>query len=384
MNKIFIIGAGASRELQFISHNMDITGQKRFDHFVDGPISNGFFFAAKQFVGEVKKSSIFSPDIAIKNDWLVTYIKNYYLKKYDSEIDIEELFSCKAKSYQINIEQLFIDIEETVERIETGEVQSYSPEFIHAYLGREELLKYIHYIFAIISYYCYSLLHRELASYILKQGADVISFNWDTLLDDEMFSTGDWDYSYGYGFEPKAYIDKNLTLSNEYHYKPSAKSSRSLILKPHGSINWYCKTKSGGQDEGIYIGIPLIRQGALRGGTTFYQGQVQYNETVLSQKEHYRSLVLPPGRKRIAHLKIWEIIESVLKNADEIIAIGFSFNSFDDHITNIFKTLNLKRSVQVRIVNPDEGIVERYQDVFESENIVKVCNTFSEYCKTLK
>ena len=43
VKKVFILGAGASRELEFDSSTLDIYSEQKSQHSIKGPLSKGFF-----------------------------------------------------------------------------------------------------------------------------------------------------------------------------------------------------------------------------------------------------------------------------------------------------------------------------------------------------
>ena len=381
VKKVFILGAGASRELEFDSSTLDIYSEQKSQHSIKGPLSKGFFYSVRECMVEIcKLTHLPSFEGKIFDQWLVKFIKEYYEDKNNERIDnIETLFVDKMRSDSINIESLYIAMED---KIRKGD-QFVDTEWIIADLGRISFLKYIHNVFSAISYYFYSKFHRILANYIVKHGGDIVSFNWDILIEEELYDNCLWDYWDGYGFEPKGVIDKNKR-TKKYRYKQKGIVSRNLVLKPHGSINWYEKISNDLEsDFRIYIGMPLTRKDVFRGGTTFNNGQIQFCEYDSQRGDHYRSLIMPPGRKRKSNDFIWDRMKTLLENADEIITIGFSFNDFDIHISEFFKRLNYKETLEIKIVNPDSDIEKRYKEIFESQKVSKIFNNFSEYCFSL-
>jgi len=75
----------------------------------------------------------------------------------------------------------------------------------------------------------YALLANE-----LKKGDTCITFNWDTLLDRALASTGNWSPVNGYTIKPEAIFDDGWQL--EKSLESSIPSPR--YLKLHGSTNW--------------------------------------------------------------------------------------------------------------------------------------------------
>ena len=84
MKKVYLLGAGSSRELEFNSGTYDPTAAPiHRSHSKLGPLSSGFFFYSKVFLDEIKDKNVthFPPDIKITNEWLRNFILQYYSKK---------------------------------------------------------------------------------------------------------------------------------------------------------------------------------------------------------------------------------------------------------------------------------------------------------------
>lgn len=386
MNKLYILGAGASRELKFLSTRTDIATQnvERQNFFTLGALSSGFFFYANEFFKATQDIGIFGVTPETFSETLQKMIFQFYYKKYDSRITIGELLENETISERVNIEELYIWVEDLLVRIEeSSNSQSVSSiEELTSDIAKDDLLKYVHKVFSTISYYCYSLYHRVLALYIEKAGGNILSFNWDILLEEEMHSCSSWNYRNGYGFIPTDTIDKNDFI-REYVPLKEAHSS-SVVLKPHGSINWYKKDSETDPPAKVYLGLPLTREGAWRGGTPPANGQlnfIEYMHASKKRRERFRSIIVPPGRKRKTFPSVWSQTRKLLEAADEIIAIGFSFNKYDPHVIEEIEDITLKDTIKIKIINPEKDIVTQYKKIFRVEDVSNPFDTFGEYCK---
>ncbi|MFC1704578.1 hypothetical protein ACFL1E_07365 [Candidatus Omnitrophota bacterium] len=244
MKEVYILGAGASRELKFYSTktNGATKESKRQLHKILGPLSSGFFYYTNEFMKEIKKFDHFGVDIKI-SEWLEKFIVSYYFGKNRVKTSMQELLENEEKSKGINIEELYVAIEDRIQEINQTQIESLTTEEVEIFVGQRDLLRYIHQVFSTISYYCYSIYHRILARYLANKGGDIITFNWDILFEEEMFDTDRWDYSDGYGFKPKDFVDKNKLMGlNNYVYQIKNTPSSNVILKPHGSLNWFIIT----------------------------------------------------------------------------------------------------------------------------------------------
>ncbi len=388
MSSLYILGAGASRELKFTTTKADLAdGIKKSSHNVNGHLSSGFFYYTNEFLKEVKQFNNFGTDIKLNDEWLKRFIIDFYFKKNKVPVTMSKIIENKKISEKINIEELYMEIEKKLAKLElkSKQMDKFNTEYLEAFFGEGDLLQYIHEVFSTISYYCYSIYHRVFAHYLIQTGGDVISFNWDILLEEEMFESNQWNYCDGYGFSSAGVVDKNkLMRLKGYDYQKRCESSRNIILKPHGSINWYKLRKNGESDfvdnpNAVFIGIPMTRSRALRGGT---QGRLKFCEIDRrSNSIQYESLIVPPGRKRKRFSFIWDKIIRKIEEADYIRAIGFSFNDFDKHIVEEISRAKVKEGVKIDVINPDDNVVQKYKETFKTNYVHKTFNRFSEYCK---
>lgn len=373
MNTVYVLGAGASHDLSFRISNLDAGyGTYTFKDFtVEGPLSSGYFYYFNQILKTVKKNVPLCATVSI-SDKLLTYVS----KKYG--ITKDELLDSKESSQKVNVENLYIDIETAIDEIESergGDPNDLSllqdPEFIDLFAIHNDLKSYIFDTLSFIGYYCISKFHHIFAEHIINTDANVISFNWDTLLDEAMFSTKRWSYKVGYGFEFETVIYKNGKDSES----ATMAEAKNIILKPHGSINWY----SDMHKEKLYLIVPVGLR--LRGGTF---GQLRSCESI-TKDNHVFAYIIPPGKKRRQFPHIWECMKDVLQNADKIISIGFSFNNNDAHVKEEFEDISFKRGVSVEIVDPNGSILANtYKEIFKTEDVVVKFSSFADYCNNLE
>lgn len=371
MKRVFILGAGASRELKFKISIID-AGYKTIkitDCFEIGPLSSGYFYYISKLQDFLNKVLKVSASVKVSDD-LMEQIKIYFNLNYNKDISKKELLQEEEISKKINIEKLYIFLEEKIqekERENDNLLQNKS--FRNLCSARFDLIKYIHNSMAYISYYCISTNHAILSKYIIENGGNIISFNWDILFEEVMITTGKWTPKDGYGINFSDIIYKNEKDKRKEIL--SKINSRNFILKPHGSINWYNK------DEQINTQILIIQLNPnLRSG----------NFGLLERygKKDYFSSITPPGIKRKSFPKVWYKMKHVLEEADEIVAIGFSFNDNDKYIKEEFNKIKYKRNINIILINPDnEKLRTIYKTVFYTDNICTKYKTFSQYCLSI-
>lgn len=373
LNKVYILGAGTSYDLSFRISNLDAGyGTHTYKDFsVEGPLSTGYFYYFNQILKTVKENVPLCPGITV-SDKLLAYICRKCSITKDKLLDSKEL------SQKVNIENLYIDIETAIDEMESkrgSDPQDLSllqdPEFINLFTLHTDLKNYIFDTLSFIGYYCISKYHHIFAEHIIDSDASVITFNWDTLLDEAMFNTKRWSCETGYGFKFEKILYKN-SKDSESAIKLE---ETNIILKPHGSINWY----SDMQKEKLYLIAPVGLR--LRGGTL---GRLRSCESI-GNDSHVFTYIIPPGKKRRQFANIWERMKDVLQNADKIIVIGFSFNSNDSHVKDEFKDIQFKRGLSVEIVDPNGSkLVNIYKEVFKTEDVVVKFSSFADYCNNLE
>ena len=370
MKRVFILGAGASRELKFKISIID-AGYKTIkinDCFEIGPLSSGYFYYISKLQDFLNKVLKISASVKVSDD-LMEQIKIYFNLKYNKDISKKELLQEEEISKKVNIEKLYIFLEEKIqekERENDNLLQNKS--FRNLCSARFDLIKYIHKSMSYISYYCISINHTILSKYIIENGGNIISFNWDILFEEAMITAGKWTPKDGYGISFNDIIYKNEE-DKAQGILPEV-NSNNFVLKPHGSINRYSK------DDQINKQILFIQlKSRLRAG----------NFLLLERQENsYLSSIAPPGIERKSFPKVWNKMKYVLEEADEIVAIGFSFNDNDKYIKEEFDEIKFKKGLEIIIINPDnEKLNTIYKKVFCTDNICTKHKTFSQYCLSL-
>ena len=369
MKRVFILGAGASRELSFNIFDIDFGRKnpvKKIHYKEIGPLSNGYFYYINKLQDSLIKNLKVSASVKVSND-LMEQIKIYFDLKYNKDISKEQLLQEEEISKKVNIEKLYIFLEKKIlEKEKKNNNLVPNKSFRNLCLAKIDLIEYIHNSMSYISYYCISINHTILSKYIIENGGNIISFNWDILFEEAMITTGKWTPKDGYGISFNDIIYKN---EKDKEQGILAKvNSNNLILKPHGSINWYSK------DNQINKQILFIQlKSRLRSG----------NFLLLKRQENsYLSFITPPGIKRISFPEVWDKMKKLLERADEIIAIGFSFNDNDKYIKEEFSEIKFKKDLKIILINPsNEKLKNIYETVFYTDNICTKYKTFSEYCQ---
>lgn len=192
-----------------------------------------------------------------------------------------------------------------------------------------------------------------LVNRIKTEKAQVISFNWDLVLDELLFDDGLDESSYGFG-------------------KLSAKP---CLIKPHGSLNWYM------QRSGQFLSEE--NKFSLGGHGKQEVFAFRLYRAPKSKQRTYMPLIIPPvyakqfqGR---IFKRLWQKTVSALSVASEVRFLGYSMAPADFHARFILRCCfhnqeegaldrnGVRRPVtgraRVIIVDPCVAAIDRIEDV---------------------
>jgi hypothetical protein len=170
----------------------------------------------------------------------------------------------------------------------------------------------------------------------LRRGDTVVTFNWDLLLESALWRAGKWHFADGYGFQCRD--------------APESAQTQIKIFKLHGSVNWAQES-------------PMDVTAEIEHKADFFEGAAGDRETYRKRRGSWnmgRNLVVPSYVKDISanrlFLRLWSQAQAALREADEIIAIGFSLNKADSAARSLFATALDQRSPKPRlvIVSPEQ------------------------------
>ncbi len=187
---------------------------------------------------------------------------------------------------------------------------------------------------------------------VIEENAAIISFNWDLILDKLLFDGGISGTSYGFS-------------------KGSA--ANPVLLKPHGSLNWFEK----------YLGTHLksIKRTAIfspKGPDTIYAFR-EFRAPVSKLGRTYTPLIIPPiylkNFEKPVFKALWKNCTTALSTAKKVVFLGYSMPLADLHAQFIMRcgfhnqiegelgrTKKRKKATgpaEVIIVNPDGAAAQR-------------------------
>lgn len=214
------------------------------------------------------------------------------------------------------------------------------------------------------------LILENFARYILKNKASCITFNYDDMLDQALFHADmgnvldkktahntSWTPMRGYGF----FIDSAESLAGNGIM--SFTKSQSLLLKMHGSINWF--PKRGYKD-------PFPMDSIVHNQNWWPLTTQELDKDII---HHYEAspVIIPPifDKSFLTGNSIFKVIWSrafeILSEAKTVVFIGYSFPDTDFVVANLFtealfKKIDKKIIIINRGSNP-ESLKTRYRTI---------------------
>lgn len=198
---------------------------------------------------------------------------------------------------------------------------------------------------------------KEFVNKIKKEKAQIISFNWDLVLDELLFGEEHDRRNYGFGrFD-----------------------GRVRLIKPHGSLNWY------ENDAGSHI--KENKKYRLIGTGEKQVFAFRYYRGVYSKRRNYMPLIIPPVQIKqfqgLLFRQLWRDTVHVISEANEVNFLGFSLAQADFHARFILRCgfYNQKEglikkdgerdipvgSAKVMVVDPCEDAQARIKNAINSD-----------------
>jgi len=203
----------------------------------------------------------------------------------------------------------------------------------------------------------------------------IITFNWDTLADTTL------DYLQNVQFE------NYLKLMSGDSIKISEYKEAGLLLKLHGSVNWFfCENRKCPDYKKIRL--PITKNLHLP-----YNPITGSSGKCKTCKNDLRFFVVPPvSNKEIIHQnsylhKLWLIAREKLAYIYKIVFIGYSFPSTDFYTEWLFRQINflVGGKPEIIVVNPEVNnrnspVMKRYKAIFRDHKFQKF-SSLKEYAE---
>ena len=231
----------------------------------------------------------------------------------------------------------------------------------HLTLVRNKLMRVIFRLIGMCTHAMYGQHIRTLAGR-LSQSDSIISFNWDLLLDQELYPANEAKPHYS-NFLISA-LEGNAGMAVDYG--PN-KAGAGLFLKMHGSMNWFkCTNLKCPANESIFF------EEDFQTCLSRHMGLHWKDESCSRCGSDTEPLIIPPLlRKPIADdwivRCIWGLARKKLRAADTVVIIGFSAPPTDFYAAWLLHNTVGLRSIPVYIVNPENDKPEfraRMQRIF--------------------
>jgi hypothetical protein len=208
---------------------------------------------------------------------------------------------------------------------------------------------------------------------ILRAGDTIITFNYDLIVEQELWKQKKWTFIDGYGLEKDV---KDFSAPFGGTYSPTHPTESLIkVYKLHGSLGWisdYFK------EEIIFIGMPDYFQG--------YTGlHCESNLQIAGAGgDEGTTLIEPTYIKRFnctPILDIWKQSIEALRQSNELIIIGYSLPEADA-AAYAFLTSGVYNSqlTAVTVVNRDKSVFDKFEMVL-GKKVIKKRMTFEEWIK---
>ena len=188
---------------------------------------------------------------------------------------------------------------------------------------------------------------KDFRDHMQSKNVGIISFNWDLVLDALLFGGGLDQTSYGF---------------------PRGPFSVPVLIKPHGSLNWFEKEP----DEHIDKKKEFVLSAAGEKKVCAFRAPE-------SATREYTPLIVPPvylkSFEKPVFTSVWQNCTRLLSKADKVVFLGYSMSAVDFHAQFIMRcgfhnqvegelTKGGHRDAgtgraEVIIVNPDRAAAER-------------------------
>ncbi len=361
MSKCFILGAGFSKAVANLPLMSELT--KKFWEVLENEKTLGHRNRVilgeriKNYFWDLEKEFFVNPCVDVKNG--------------------EKWHSC---NYEKNLEQIisFIDLNLSGEINATlvtknGKTQSFSKRNLFwNYTDLDELR------LCIQTYIYLALIEPKINKNLLKlfinhlsKGDNIITFNYDLVLERALYEDNYWHPKDGYGiiFNNFPAITKQDNLKSIIH-----------IYKLHGSLNWQSDTILG-LDKYNNIKINSFYDD----NTPIFPGYLQdeKNNPFIYEGKHSGIWILPSFIKQFdipQLLQIWEKAGQAINNADEIIVIGYSLPK-EDSAAGLLLGTNQISDKKLIIIDPNEDeLFGRYLSITRNPEPITF-KSLEEYLK---
>lgn len=311
---VLLLGAGATRG-------------GLLDNSIPPPVDADFF----EIAGQIKGHGTPKLASAVLNDVWTLYARlaGVGLETYYRDIETREKISSFAKTVNKpkNWKKRKRNLEELVRRV-----------VIHT-TCRQDRQQHLQPLT--------SKLHTRILE-MLRKGDTVLTFNYDTLIEESFGSKGLWTPRGGYADELHGIRSSWCKRWFDDRGIPDHRESKLRLLKLHGSINW----------------------------TTYKSGQIKLKDRpfVVRGRRFEKVSILPPGwNKKIDKLPyklLWKRARLRLEQCKTLIIIGYSLPEADLLAKALFSEVVRLRAArkqylkQLHLADPVDSVKQKFVDLF--------------------
>ena len=212
---------------------------------------------------------------------------------------------------------------------------------------------------------------------LVSEMANIVTFNYDCLLDQGLLSHGKWNPSSGYGFPMRHMI-------NALSFQGASKEievSKVSLLKLHGSINWGTAALEGADSQAeIFYSPPNNSDNQNIGHIGVSSQTTESMPLSLS----FTPFIIPPILDKTGYYdnkflrRLWFLAHECLTFSEEIVIIGYSFPETDyfarflireAFAAHLAQLMHNKRKVTIVNLRCDDALMKRARQIFAGAKI---------------
>ena len=158
------------------------------------------------------------------------------------------------------------------------------------------------------------------ASHCAANNATCITFNYDDFLDEALWTTGDWNPHWGYGF----FCRSSLGAVSIYEKAPGGSTHQ--LLKLHGSINWWPR---------LGYSQPFVLDAITHHHSWKGVDRHVYPQSLVARHLEAEPVIVPPVLSKSGLVAqpvlrlVWALAFESLATADNVAFVGYSFPPTD-------------------------------------------------------
>jgi len=211
----------------------------------------------------------------------------------------------------------------------------------------------------------YRLLSHSLEEVSEAEDLTIITFNQDIHLEKTLLRLSTayrwrrrvvFEFPDLYGVE---FTNTTRPQSTRIFPESSGASGGVSLLKLHGSLNWYSvHDREDPSREELFDPAKNI----------YVTRRTTLDHTMKYREKHTFPIVVPPviHKAQVLHDRLkpsWEAAEVALKQADEVVIVGYSCPVTDWESANLISRSLVSKPIRVSVIDPDPAVVIRYQSL---------------------